>query len=135
MGISTIINNDIIKRITRRFDEPKKKLLIGRTLIIIVLAFGLIFTIIGVGDLILVFGFMSMGLRAAVVFLPVCCALFFPGKIRPVFAKLTIISGPLGVLAGRLAGVSFDPLFIGMAVALLITGVGFAFKQKRYILK
>ncbi|MGI5936476.1 MAG: sodium:solute symporter family protein [Oscillospiraceae bacterium] len=130
LGISSIINNDIIRRITRKFDEPKKKLLISRILILIVLASGLILTVIGVGDLILQFGFMSMGLRAAVVFLPMFCALFFPGRIRSIFAKVAIVAGPLGVFAGKLAKVSFDPLFIGMAVALVVICAGFIAGKK-----
>jgi len=130
LGISSIINNDIIRRVTHKFDEPKKKLLVSRVLIILALVLGLILTVIGVGDLILQFGFMSMGLRAAVVFLPMFCALFFPGKIRPVFAKIAIVAGPVGVFAGNLAGVSFDPLFIGMAVALIVICVGLAAGKK-----
>jgi SSS family solute:Na+ symporter len=130
LGISSIINNDIIRRITHKFDEPKKKLLISRVLILIVLALGLILTVVGVGDLILQFGFMSMGLRAAVVFLPMFCALFFPGRIRSIFAKVAIVAGPLGVFVGKLAKFSFDPLFIGMAVALVVICVGFIAGKK-----
>ena len=68
---------------------------------------------------------MSMGLRAAAVFAPLCAALFFPGKVDRYWAIASIILGPIAVFIGKLVGVSFDPLFIGIAVsALLILGGG-----------
>ena len=68
---------------------------------------------------------MSMGLRGAVVFLPLTCALWMPGKIRPQYAMAAVIAGPLTVLLFGLWGVlPFDPLFAGMGVALMIMVFG-----------
>lgn len=70
------------------------------------------------------FGFLSMGLRGAVVFLPMCGGLWLKGKIPSVFAMTAILAGPVGVLAGELVGLPFDSLFLGMAVCVVILGVG-----------
>ena len=70
------------------------------------------------------FGFLSMGLRAAVVFCPLCAALFFPGKVDRRWAIAAIIAGPVMVLAGELMGVPFDSLFLGLAAALVLIVLG-----------
>ena len=82
------------------------------------------------GDLILNFAFMSMGLRAAVVFCPMTAALFFPGKVDRRLAIAAIIAGPVFVLIGNLIGLPFDPLFLGLAVALILVLIGAAVKKK-----
>ncbi|MBQ5584622.1 MAG: sodium:solute symporter family protein, partial [Ruminiclostridium sp.] len=71
------------------------------------------------------FGFLSMGLRGAVVFLPMCGGLWLKGKIPSRFALASIIGGPLAVLAGKFLALPFDPLFLGMAVCLVIMAVGY----------
>lgn len=63
------------------------------------------------------FGFLSMGLRSAGVFLPISCALFLPGRIRPRFTLAAILCGPLAVLLARLLALPLDPLFCGMGAA------------------
>lgn len=132
LGISSVINNDIIKKSTHKFDDPKKSLAVSRVLILLVLAVGLVLTVIGVGDLILAFSFMSMGLRAAVVFMPLCAALFMPGRVPSGAAVAAIIAGPAAVLIGNIIGLPFDSLFIGVGLAAVIVFTG-ALKGKKAI--
>ena len=68
----------------------------------------------------------TMGLRAAVVFCPMCTALFFPGRVDRRWALAAIIAGPVAVLLGNLAGLPFDPLFIGMLVSFVLVLLGAA---------
>lgn len=126
LGISTVLNNDIVKKVTRRFDDPRKADALSKVWIVAVLALACCLSTGALGDIILQFAFMSMGLRAAVVFCPLCAALFFPGKVDRRFAVAAIIAGPLAVLAGNLAGLSrfFDPLFVGMLVSLVLVAAG-----------
>ena len=65
-----------------------------------------------------------MGLRGAVVFVPLTCALFLPGRIPSWAIFLCVICGPLGVLGGNILRSTIDPLFIGMAVTLVIAVIG-----------
>ena len=72
-----------------------------------------------------------MGLRGAVVFVPLSCALFLPGRMDRRFALLCTLGGPLGVLLGQLLGSPVDPLFIGMGIALLTACLGCALGRKK----
>ena len=77
------------------------------------------------GDIILQFTFMSMGLRGAVVFLPLSCALWLPGRIPSRYATASVIAGPLVVLIfGLWKVLPFDPLFAGVAISGLIMAMG-----------
>lgn len=123
LGISTIVYRDIVSSLTDKFADPKKGLMFSRCCIAAVLALAVAFTALP-SSFILDFSFLSMGLRAAVVFAPLLGALFFKKRIAPKFALAAIIAGPLFVFLGKLIGTSFDPLFIGMAAALLIMAAG-----------
>lgn len=131
LGISTIINNDIVKRLTRRFDQLKKADALAKLWIVVVLAAAGLLSCGSLGDTILQFAFMSMGLRGAVIFLPLNCALWLPGRIHRKYAVASILISPLAVLfLGVLDVLPFDPLFVGIFVSVLIMGFGFLRGQK-----
>jgi SSS family solute:Na+ symporter len=75
------------------------------------------------------FGFLSMGLRGSVVFIPMSCALFLPGKIDRRFVLAATICGPVAVLVGNFIDLPFDSLFLGLAVVLVLTVLGAVFKK------
>lgn len=125
LGISTIINNDIVKKVTRKFDEPKKAAWLSKLWIVIVLAVACLFSTGKLGDTILQFAFMSMGLRGSVVFVPLICALWFPGRVDKKYAIASIVISPILVLIFGLVDIlPFDSLFIGIlaSLAIMITG-------------
>ena len=127
LGISSILSRDVICRFTRRFDEGKKREMLSKCLIVAVLAVGCCFSTGSLGDTILNFAFMSMGLRGAVVFVPLFCLLWLPGRLPSSFALAAIIAGPLAVLIHGMMLTNllpFDSLFSGILVSLLIAGVG-----------
>lgn len=131
LGISSVINNDIVKKITHRFDEPKKTLAMSRVWIVVVLAAACVMSAGNLGDTILRFAFMSMGLRGAVVFAPLICALWLPGRVDRGCAVVSILVSPILVLAfGMLDVLPFDPLFIGVLASAVIMLVGFILGQK-----
>lgn len=130
LGISTVLNNDIVKKLTHKFDDPQKAGWLAKVWILAVLALACCLSTGALGDIILQFAFMSMGLRAAVVFCPLCAALFFPGRVDRRFALAAILAGPLAVLAGNLAGLPFDPLFVGVLVSLALVGLGALFHRQ-----
>lgn len=124
LGISTIINTDIINKFSKKFKSVSANLLLNRLLIVIILAIGTVLTVIGLGETILDYAFMSMGLRASVIFIPLCCTLFFHKKISSVWIKISILGGPLCVLVGDIIKLPFDSLFIGMLFSLISAVVG-----------
>jgi len=124
LGISSIITNNLYVRISPRADE-RRKLLVNRVSVATVLLVAVIFTAGDLQSVILNWSFMSMGLRGAVVFLPLCGALFLPGRIPSQFAIASIIVGPICVLLGELfLQLPFDSLFLGMFAncAMMLAG-------------
>ena len=71
-----------------------------------------------------------MALRGAMIFLPLCGALFAKGKIDRRFALAALAGGPLTVLVVKLVwNPAFDPIFVGVAAAALLMLMG-AFLRK-----
>lgn len=133
LGISSILNNDIVKRVTHKFDDPRKESWLSKVWIVAVLALACCMST-GSGGHHFAVAFMSMGLRGAVVFLPLCAALWLPGRIDRKFAMASIIIAPICVLLfGTVFSslISFDSLFIGILASLIIMGIGLAAGRKK----
>lgn len=125
LGISTIVNNDIVKKLSGKQFDAKKELLLSRLWIIIVLALGVIMSAVLGKTAIQSFAYMSMGLRGAVIFVPLMLALFAKNRVRKGFIITSIIVGPAIVLAFGIWKVfPFDPLFIGLLLSLIICVIG-----------
>ena len=117
--MATILLKDIYKRVTRRIDGPEKELIAIRATIVVILGIAAFVAATVPSSTINDLGFLSMGLRGTVVFLPMNCALWFSGKIDRRCILASILLAPLAVLAGKLLALPFDSLFLGMAVSLL----------------
>lgn len=130
LGISTMLTNDILAQLVRRFDQPKAKAVLSKVMIVVVLAAAAVLSCGTLGDTILRFTFMSMGLRAAVVFVPLACALWLPGRISSGYVLASAIISPTIVLIfGLLDVLPFDPFFIGVGVSVVIMTIGFFAKK------
>ena len=131
LGISTILNNDIVKKVTHKFDDPKKAGMLSKVWIVVLLAAASALSTGPLGDTILQFAFMSMGLRGSVVFVPLICALWLPGRVDMKYAIISIIVSPILVLVfGLLDVLPFDSLFIGILASLVIMAIGLAASKK-----
>lgn len=126
LGISFIVNKDIVKKITHKLDNnPNLEAIVGKSITAGVLLLGCLLSAGPLGDTILQFAFMSMGLRGAVVLVPMCCALWLPGRIPHKYAMVSIIVAPVLVLIfGMLNVLPFDSLFVGVAASIVIMAVG-----------
>ncbi len=125
LGVGAIASQDIYPRVARRRSD-KGTLLVTRLSIALVLAVSLLFTGERLSAAILDWSFMSMALRGAMVFPPLCGALFAKGRVDSRFALAALVAGPLTVLLVRLLwNPPFDPLFTGVAAAaaLMLAGV------------
>lgn len=127
LGISAVINNDIVKKLTHRFDAPKKNLNLTRACILIVLfSAAMICTVLG-SDMIQDFAYMSMGLRGAVIFAPLCCAIWMPGRVSRSWAIAAIVAGPVLVMVfGTVLSLPWglDSLFAGVAASVVCCAIG-----------
>lgn len=125
LGMASILVTDIFARKSKRVRENSRTtLLVTRGTILGILIVAAVVAILVPGAMINDFGFLSMGLRGAVVFLPLCGGLWLKGKIAGQYAVVSIVTGPAAVLAGKLLGLPFDPLFLGMAVCAVIMTFG-----------
>ena len=137
LGVSNVINRDIIKKITHKFDDEVISSILDKVLIILILMCGMFLSTGKLGDTILNFSYISMGLRGATVFAPLFCVLFGKRKVDPKYAILSIVLGPtivlfIGVISFTKALLNgLDPLFPGMAVTMIIMLIGYLKGEKK----
>lgn len=135
LGISTILTKDIYKNYINKKANDSKLLNVSRSIIILTLILALTFTTGNMKSLILKWSFMSMGLRGATVFAPLCAALFMKGQVKNNFAIASMVLGPLSVILGKMIlPQNIDPLFLGILISLVFIVLGkLACSDKRTI--
>ncbi len=130
MGISTVVRRDILMHFFPKLgSDAKKNMRLNYIIILLILCLACCLSTGKLGDTILTFAFMSMGLRGAVVFAPLLFALACPGRVNERWALAAIIAGPAVVLlCGTILPLpgGVDALFAGVGVSLLCCLVGMA---------
>lgn len=131
LGMSSIFCRDIYKVYINKDVSPEKALVVTRCIIVGILVICALFSMGDLGDLILGWSFMSMGLRGSVAFIPLCTAIFMPGKIAPKFAMVSMIAGPLFTLIGKfILPSTIDSLFLGVFASLVVIVAGYFYQKK-----
>jgi SSS family solute:Na+ symporter len=131
LGISSILLNNFYLRL-RPEASAKDQLRFSRILIVVILLLTIAIINTGASDSIMQYHFLSMGLRCTVLFLPMCAALFLPGKVSPRFACAAIVAGPLSLLTGKyLLRLPFDSIFFGLAVVTAVMLLGVLDQKRR----
>lgn len=118
-GMATILTRDILKRLSHRWDDPKQELLAVRTCIGGILLAAVAVTVALPDSLINDFGFLSMGFRACVLFLPMTAALWLPGRVDGRCILASMILAPCTDILAKVFSLPGDPLLWGMGVSLL----------------
>ncbi|MBQ7220600.1 MAG: sodium:solute symporter family protein [Synergistaceae bacterium] len=118
LGISAILTEDIFSA----SDFVKRHtLLFSRAIIIITLIIAVsvseIMPVQAINDL----GFLSMTLRACVVFMPLVCALWLKGRVKSGAVLASMIISPLAAVLSAVMKLPVEPLFVGMGVSILLT--------------
>lgn len=125
LGISTMLSQDIYKKIICPKAADKNVLMFTRISIIIVSALTLLFVSGNLNSLILKWSFLSMGLRGATICFPLLLAVFIKGFVKPRAGVLAIAAAPLCAIFWAIFGLdSIDPLYIGMTVSFLLLVLG-----------
>lgn len=121
LGISAIVTEDIFSAssFVRRHKLFFSRLVVVVTLVIAVTVSNLM-PINAINDL----GFLSMTLRASVVFMPLLCALYFAGKVRPSAVIASVILSPTLAIIGSLIGIPVEPLVTAMSVSVICCVIG-----------
>lgn len=128
LGIATVVNRELIQGGKK---APKLSSdVINKLLIVIVLALATALSCTPIGDTILKFAFLSMGLRGCTVFAPLCFLIWAKGKVRNGYAMVSIIGGSIvALILGALdlfevITLPCDAVFPGVAVGLVVMFVG-----------
>ncbi|MDK2823220.1 MAG: solute:Na+ symporter, family [Clostridia bacterium] len=119
LGVSTMLSQDIYKKMIAPQASDDKVLLFSRIAIIVVTALTLIFATGNMNSLILKWSFLSMGLRGATICFPLLGAIFMRKQIRPKVGIWAIVLAPLSTILWAIMGLEFiDPLYVGLFVSL-----------------
>lgn len=124
LGFGKIVTNDLYKRYINPNASGKQQLLVTRIVILTSLVVSALCTMGNLSSVILTFGFLSMGLRAAVLLIPMLTALYLPGRIKSSYAIVSSILGIIAMLVGKWLSVPFDPLFLGIAAGAAVALIG-----------
>jgi len=65
-------------------------------------------------------GFLSLGLRAVAILLPLCFALWWPGRFQPGRVLLSMPVGVAAMLLAKFTSLPGDAVYYGLAASLLI---------------
>lgn len=126
LGIATVLKNDVLSFKSNKIKSALSDKTVERILITLTILAACLLSMGPFGDTILNFAFMSMGLRGATIFVPLCCALWCSGRIHKKYACISIISGPLLVLIfGLWKILPFDPLFVGVLASFVVMFFGY----------
>ncbi len=123
LGAATILVRDVYGNFKRRMgiqSSPLSQLAQTRLSIAAILAMAFLAAIAFNGTFINDLGFLSLGLRAVAILLPLCFALWLPGRFKP---SGVLLSMPLGVAAMLLANafsLPGDAVYYGLAASLLL---------------
>lgn len=132
LGVSQMLVNDLYRVYFDRYAGDARILLVSRLFIAAILIGSLCAVAGDMGAMILNWSYLSMGLRGAVAFAPLCAALFLPGRIPSGYALAAMIAGPtLVLLAKLLLPPSIDPLFPGLGGSMAILAVGALVRRKQ----
>ncbi len=125
LGASTILVRDVFMRIDPSLNESSKNLKISRLTIVGILFMSVIVAATFSGSFINDLGFLSMGLRATAVFLPLTLALFFPKRFKYQWIVVSIIAGTAALVISQFIKLPIDGIFVGLAVAAICCRFGF----------
>ncbi|WP_164553378.1 sodium:solute symporter family protein [Brevibacillus marinus] len=123
LSMGTIINQDVIQRVTSRFASDRKQVRLSRLLIVLLLCLAYLLVISQADSYILDWAFLSMTLRGVTVFFPLIFYLFNVRLVSRRKAMIAVWGGPISALlwaALAYADTGVDPLYIGAAFCLLV---------------
>ena len=123
LGASTILVRDVYGNFKRRMgmsSSPLSQLAQTRLSIVVILTAAFVTAILFKGSFINDLGFLSLGLRAVAILLPLSFALWLPGRFK---ANRVLLSMPIGVatmLAANALSLPGDAVYYGLGAALAV---------------
>lgn len=124
LGASTILVRDVFMKINPSIKESSKNLKVSRLTIICILLMSVFVAATFSGSFINDLGFLSMGLRATAVFIPLTLALFFPKRIDSQWILASIIAGTAALIVAQFIKLPIDGIFVGLGVSAICCLMG-----------
>ncbi len=123
LGAATILVRDVYGNFKRRMgmtSAPLSQLAQTRLSIVDILTAAVIATLLFHGTFINDLGFLSLGLRAVAILLPLCFALWCPGRFQPGGMLLSMPVGVAAMLMAKFTDMPGDAVYYGLAASLAI---------------
>ena len=130
LGSSTILVRDVFMKINPSLKESSKNLKVSRLTIIGILLMSVFVAATFSGSFINDLGFLSMGLRATAVFIPLTLALFLPRRVKSQWILASIIAGTAALIVAQFIQFPVDGIFVGLGVGTLCCLMGVRRRRK-----
>lgn len=117
LGAATIVTRDVWRV---DYSNGRQALRAMRLTIVAILLLGLAVAHFVRGSFINDLGFLSLGLRAAALLLPLSFALWLPGRFRSRAVILSMVAGTATMLAAGVLSLAPDPMYYGLAASAIV---------------
>ena len=129
LGIGTMVSKDILAGLLHITDN-RALLQLNRFVVLGVMLLACSIAILNADSQVLFWNYMSMALRGGGIFLPLTLAVFWPHRLTKGWAVASMLLSTLAAVAAALLRVPVNPLFIGLAVSLLLVLPGLFGKRE-----
>lgn len=127
LGAATILTRDVYGNILAVLKRTPRVSLLAQTRlsIVLLLMLGVMAAHFMRGVFINDLGFLSLGLRAAALLLPLSFALWLPGRFKPTAVTASMIVGTVAMVGAGLLALPGDAMYYGLAAATatMFTGI------------
>ena len=122
LGAATILTRDVYGNLLALLRRTPRlgQLAQTRLSIVVLLALGVAAAHFVRGSFINDLGFLSLGLRAAALLLPLSFALWLPGRFHPRAITLSMITGTAVMLITGLLHMPADPMYYGLVASAIV---------------
>lgn len=122
LGAATILTRDVYGNLLALLRRTPRlgQLAQTRLSIVVLLALGVAAAHFVRGSFINDLGFLSLGLRAAALLLPLSFALWLPGRFHPRAVTLSMITGTAVMLITGLLHLPADPMYYGLVASAIV---------------
>ena len=124
-----MVSHDILSGLLHITDGASL-LRLNRYVVVGVLFVAAVVAILNEGSQILFWNYMSMALRGGGVFLPLSVAVFFPGSLHKGWVVASIVFSTCAAIVATVIPSPVTPLFIGLAVSLIMLVPGYFVNKK-----
>lgn len=130
LGIGTMLSRDIFCK-ALHVTKSATELWLTRGLVLATIVVAAVIAVLNEGSQVLFWSYLSMALRGGGIFLPLTVAVFLPRAIERHWAVASMVISTCAALAANFLGVKVNPLFVGLAVSVVLIVPGILQQRRR----